>query len=150
MKEELRERTTKSIVYIARDGEEFSNKSDCVRHESWLDNQDLRDSLDRYWVKEMHGVPPLVYAGSFTDVPRVFEWYRVPNKEIYDMLVSCFMPEEDTVMDTYPMLVCVVTSNYDCEAWLISMSEVLRDVIPFFEKAGYKMTLTKMEDKNDG
>ena len=144
MKQVLKTVEVQKTVYMACDGREFNTPAECLTHESELAKRGLKETLDQYEFKDLRCISPLDIVDQYKDDNHTYTWYLLPNPDAYMVWHEYFGLRMD--IEAYPMLVCVEENSYD-DCWHIGLPELIDHASYFFEKAGYKMTLTKMGEE---
>lgn len=100
--------------YIADDGKEFTNKSDCVWYEETLEKRLLEQKIGS--IEKLSSEPP------FVDSEHCWNWYFVKNQDDVNVICDYYNTLSEYNNDlgfseiTFPRWICVEV-GYDKDAW---------------------------------
>lgn len=130
-------------VYIANDGEEFENETECIFYENNLEKERKINAAEKLRIPNLDELTPLSVNG-LVDENNTFRWYKVKNEDEFNILNMAYL--NDLQPDNYPEIICVETIGYEPykdQAYDYHMSRMMEDTKDFWEKLGYKVTFEK-------
>lgn len=143
-------RETKEVfteIFIADDGTEFKNESDCERYEYGLNLKELEEKIEILELKKLKDTIPLDTYGSSITEGNEFRWFKVTNKNDVDVILRwCGKGRNYIPPEQYPDIVCVEDDGYGKYPMLLS--EMKQETINFWKKFGLKVNFEEVNEND--
>jgi len=144
MRKEKRKVEIEKNVWVAEDGKEFSNESECKSYEFNLKVERNREKAEKYRIHELDDILPLDNEGLIEENSQ-YRWFQVHSKEQFEVLNNAYGGEIPKPL-YYPEMVCIEYTGYEWgegDVWGYLLSNIKRKSDEFWGKMGYKMKLEK-------
>lgn len=128
-------------VYIADDGTEFKNKTDCENYEWENVTKPMLEKLVK--CEGTEGLPNC-NAGYVSDCFN-YSWYFIRNQEDVDILNNIYhLGLKDEVIGDW---ICLETEERWRDAWYTTATDGIDYVTDLFTKLGYKVKITREAER---
>ena len=144
MKKETRTRVIeeKYDVFIAEDGISFNTESECKEYE----RNTMMQPVSKLHINKLDGWIPL--TDGMTSDGNEFYWYKVKNKEEFDILNMYYEGNVDEPK-TYPEILCLEITEYyvsgrrEWDVYTYKFSHIQKSIVDFMKEFGYKVKFEK-------
>ena len=136
-------RTEKKLVeimqttYIAFDGKEFVDKTDCENYEKKLEKAKLSKEVETFELKGLEDIYPLDTEGGEVSGNHCYKWYKVNNTEELNKVANLYNADFGE-FKSYPQTICVEFDYYyDEYRWIYTLSDMQKQTVEFWKKHGF-------------
>ena len=128
-------------IYISKDGKEFSNPSDCEKHEAALKKSDAMKKIESFRLKALDGIMPINRDGSPCESADYY-WFKVDSRDEY-LLLNDFYEGWIKEPETYPEIICVEDLGY--ENYFYTMTNMKELTTTFWADLGYQLEFRSID-----